>query len=208
MGANQNPPSERDWTPEEMEDFFSDKWKDAYNGQIASVMTNGADLSNKEPITLEKLLKTQHDLERLVAPRGIYITSIVHPEQGWPIVAHCDICHETVIVLSPYAIKPENGDYYLMNGTCLNEEEHIKHNMYPQKLYLWDEPKHFKFQPIYPIPHPVFPSYVEFEQEITIEEAKKRFPDNPIIEDFNEFEHIHGKPTPYDPTNQDIKETK
>src|SRR5271157_4313805 len=52
----------------------------------------------------------------------VHITSIVPPESGWPIVAHCDLCKKTVIVLSPWAIKPEDGDYWKMNGTCLDED--------------------------------------------------------------------------------------
>jgi hypothetical protein len=42
-----------------------------------------------------------------------------------------------VIVLSPWAVKPEKGDYWKMEGTCLDEDEHIKHNMYPQKWNPW-----------------------------------------------------------------------
>jgi hypothetical protein len=88
------------------------------------------------PITLSGLQETYADFEEKFF-RGIHITSITPPEQGWPIVAHCDICHKTEIVLSPYATKPSDGDYWKLNGTCLDEEKHIKHNMYPQKWYPW-----------------------------------------------------------------------
>lgn len=71
------------------------------------------------------------DLQRLVR-YGIHITSIAPPEQGWPIMAHCSICKKTVIVLSLYAEKPEDGDIWSLEGTCLDEDEHIRHNMYPQ----------------------------------------------------------------------------
>jgi hypothetical protein len=64
-------------------------------------------------------------------PTGIHLTSITPPEQGWPIMAHCSICKKTVIVLSPYAAKPEDGDILSLKGTCLDEDEHIRHNMYP-----------------------------------------------------------------------------
>jgi hypothetical protein len=75
-------------------------------------------------------------MERLFSS-GIHITKIEPPEQGWPIMAHCSICKKTVIVLSPYAAKPEEGDIWSLKGTCLDEDEHIRHNMYPQHDYPW-----------------------------------------------------------------------
>src|ERR1700677_179444 len=71
---------------------------------------------------------------------GIHVTAIVPPEQGWPIVAHCKLCQKTEIILSPWAIKPEDGDYWKMEGMCLDEELHMKHNMWPQREpYPWKE---------------------------------------------------------------------
>ena len=142
MDQNQNLPSDRKWTIEEQEEFFASQdaltcnfndvpkqppigWSTgAWNGPII-------ELDPEDPFG---------DLERRFN-RGIHITSIVPPEQGWPIVAHCDLCHKTEIVLSPWAKKPDDGDYFLMNGTCLDEEKHIKHNMYPQTWYPWRKEK-------------------------------------------------------------------
>jgi hypothetical protein len=131
---------ERDWTEQEKEEFFASQ--DALTGILNGVPNqppiewstgwwNGAihPLSSEDPFG---------DLEHFIHP-GIHVTSIVPPEQGWPIVAHCDMCKKTVIVLSPWAIKPEKGDYWKMEGTCLDEEKHIRHNMYPEKFapYPW-----------------------------------------------------------------------
>ena len=66
-----------------------------------------------------------------------------------------------------------------MNGTCLDEELHWKHNMHPQKLYPWGDGK-IKFEVLNPLPIPYLPSMVEFAQEIPIEEAKKRWPNTPV----------------------------
>jgi hypothetical protein len=60
---------------------------------------------------------------------GIFVTSIVPPEQGWTIAIHCPICKETTFLLSPYAIKPERGDYWIMNQMCANDAEGGLHNM-------------------------------------------------------------------------------
>jgi len=112
MDPNWNVPSEREWTAEEMEEFF------------AKGITGGAVASNAKWSNAPK-------------PTGIHITSITPPEQGWPIMAHCSICKKTVIVLSPYAAKPEDGDILSLKGTCLDEDEHIRHNMWPQHDYPW-----------------------------------------------------------------------
>jgi hypothetical protein len=137
MDANQNPPSERDWTIEEQEAFYASH--DAVKGLLGGgVATNRTPSEVLPPITLKGLQDTYADFQEKFF-RGIHITSIVPPEQGWPIVAHCDMCKKTVIGLSPGAIKPEKGDYWKMEGTCLDEEKHIRHNMYPEKFapYPW-----------------------------------------------------------------------
>jgi hypothetical protein len=139
MDANQNPPSERDWTEQEKEDFFSSQ--DAVTGIL-----NG--IPNQPPIQWSTgawnrpLIKLDPDdpfghIQRLFGPT-INITSIVPPESGWPIVAHCDLCKKTVIVLSPWAIKPEDGDYWRME-MCGDETLAFEHNM---KLGMkgWNEP--------------------------------------------------------------------
>ena len=146
MDPNQNPPSERQWTEAEKEEFLTST--DAVTG-VPNRSMAGAWPTTGEPIKWSTgawngpIIDLDPDdpfghMRRLFGPR-INITSIVPPEQGWPIVAHCDLCKKTVIVLSPWAIKPEKGDYWKMEGTCLDEEEHIKHNMYPQKWYPWRE---------------------------------------------------------------------
>ena len=140
MEPNQNPPSERDWTEQEKDEFFASQ--DALTGILNGV-------PNQPPIEWSTgawngpLIKLDPDdpfghMQRLFGP-AINITSIVPPESGWPIVAHCDMCKKTVIVLSPWAIKPEKGDYWKMHHTCLDEDLHIKHNMYPQRWYPWKE---------------------------------------------------------------------
>ena len=140
MEPNQNPPSERDWTIEEQEEFFASQ---------DALTLNFNDIPKQPPIEwstgwwngpIHPLSSDDPfgDLERFIHP-GVNITSIVPPEQGWPIVAHCDLCKKTVIVLSPWAIKPEDGDYWKMHHTCLDEDLHIKHNMYPQRWSPWRE---------------------------------------------------------------------
>ena len=193
MDAKQNPPSENDltleqldslaeklidqWTIEEKEEFFASQ--DAVTGLLGGgVATNWTPSESLPPITLSGLQETYADFEEKFF-RGIHITSIVPPEQGWPIVAHCEICKKTVIVLSPWAIKPEQGDYWKLEGTCLDGEEHIKHNMWPQKLYPWDNGL-LKFQVHDPFSPQDFPSMVEIVQEMSIDEAKRRWPDTPV----------------------------
>ena len=60
MDPNQNPPSERQWTPEEMEEFFSSQ--DAVTGLFPSgaVASNGPMTCSNEPITLQSLTE-MHD---------------------------------------------------------------------------------------------------------------------------------------------------
>jgi hypothetical protein len=71
---------------------------------------------------------------------GVVITGLVAPTEGWPIVAHCEICKKTEIILSIFAKKPERGDYWLMRGVCLDEEHCVQHNLYPQSVFPWSPP--------------------------------------------------------------------
>ena len=156
------------WTIEEKEEFFAsqDAVTGLFSGSVAN---NASTLPDNPPVTMDSLkaicdkfheafpipiewstgawngplIELDPDdpfgyMEQLFSS-GVHITSIVPPEQGWPIVAHCDICHKTEIVLSPYAAKPSDGDYWKLEGTCLDEEKHIKHNMYPQRWSPWRE---------------------------------------------------------------------
>jgi len=138
MEPNQNPPSEREWTLEEREDFFA--------GQDA-VTLNFNYIPQQPPIEWSTgawngpLIKLDPndpfgDTERIFS-RGIHVTAITPPAQGWPMAAHCSLCHKTVIVLSPYLEKPKDGDYYLMKGICLDEELHVQHSIWPQHDYPW-----------------------------------------------------------------------
>jgi hypothetical protein len=130
MDANQNVPSERDWTIEEQEAFFASQdavtldfnsipkqppiaWStSAWNGPII-------DLDPNDPFWhMESLFSS-----------GIHVTSITPPEKGWPIACYCPICKVTTFVLSPWAIKPSDGDYFRMNDVCGNEELSTAHNI-------------------------------------------------------------------------------
>lgn len=82
-----DPPSEREWTMAEREEFFASQ--DAITGLLNGTNT-----------------------------RGIHITRIDHPAQGWPISMYCPICKETTFVLSQWGIKPEDGEYFKMNNVC------------------------------------------------------------------------------------------
>ena len=86
---------------------------------------------------------------------------------------HCPICKETTFIISPWAIKPEKGDYWLMNDTCGSEEHWHNLTMVMPKIEykLLDPPR----------PWP-YGSFMEFTQEMSIEEAKKRWPKE-MIED-------------------------
>jgi hypothetical protein len=137
MDPNQNPPSEREWSDQEKEEFFAST--DAVTGLLGGgVAANWTPSEVLPPITLKGLQDAYADVQANLFP-GVHITSIIPPEQGWPIVAHCDLCRKTEIVLSPWAMKPEKGDYWKMDGTCLDEEKHIRHNMYTVKFapYPW-----------------------------------------------------------------------
>ena len=71
---------------------------------------------------------------------GIFVTSITPPaDYGWPIACHCDICKTTTFVYSPYAIKPEKGDYWLMQKTCVDPELGNQHG-----LIMWRD-EEFRF---------------------------------------------------------------
>lgn len=59
-------------------------------------------------------------------PLGLHITSITPPAQGWPIAMYCPVCKETTFVLSLWAIKPTDGDYWRVTGMC---ERDARHNL-------------------------------------------------------------------------------
>jgi hypothetical protein len=130
MEPNQKPPSERDWTIEEREEFFASQ---------DAVTLNFNDIPRQPPIEwytgawngpLIELDPNDPfgDMERIFN-RGIHVTAITPPAKGWPIAMHCPLCKETVIALSPWAIKPEKGDYWRMTEMCASEEHCNQHNM-------------------------------------------------------------------------------
>jgi len=139
------------------------------------------------------------DLERIFR-RGIHVTAIVPPEQGWPVAFHCPICKETTFLLSPWAIKPEKGDYWRINETCGSEEHHMQHNMRMAMKpityrplpggYLDETGPHRGVPPGVnaSLMHRLLfgPYDAEVVQEMTIEEAKRRYPNTPIPGDENE----------------------
>ena len=63
---------------------------------------------------------------------GCVITSIKPPDEGWPIVVYCEVCEKIEIVLSPFALKPEKGDYWFIRGMCIDpdDETATRHNIF------------------------------------------------------------------------------
>lgn len=202
MDPNDNVPSEREWSIEEREEFFAGQ--DAITGLYGNP-TNmtpfrpnpfthrcgdslAASWHNGHPLTPT----SADDFEKLFNP-GIHVTSIVPPEQGWPIAMYCPICKETTFILSPWAAKPSDGDYFRMNEVCGSVEHGGSHNMkMAMKPILYhrlpggymDATGPHRGSPIEP---PLFSHRLMFgpydaiiEQEMTIEEAKKRYPNTPI----------------------------
>ena len=55
---------------------------------------------------------------------GINITSIKQPEQGGIIAIHCPLCKATDFILSLWAVKPRDGDFFYMPQTCINDLRH------------------------------------------------------------------------------------
>jgi hypothetical protein len=61
--------------------------------------------------------------------RGIFITSVRHPDSGWIIALRCDICHTTHYVHNEYAVKPEHGDFWLVSGACIDPRHNVCHSL-------------------------------------------------------------------------------
>jgi hypothetical protein len=93
----------------------------------------------------------------------IHVTAIVPPAQGLPIAMYCPICKETTFMLSPWAIKPERGDYWVINDQCASEENSYRHNI----QMAMKVPQRMMFGPY----------DTEFTQEIPLSEAKNRYPE-------------------------------
>ena len=53
----------------------------------------------------------------------IIVTKMAVPEVGWLMALHCRRCRRTVFGVNPYAAKPENGDYWVIEG-CVDDTTH------------------------------------------------------------------------------------
>lgn len=186
MDANQNPPSERDWTIEEQEEFFASQ--DAVTGLFSGCVANNACL----PVGWMNIGK----------PTGIHVTSIVPPEQGWPVAMYCPICKVTTFVLSSWAKKPYDGDYFKIKDVCTLGDHAMRLAMKTLEYkpldpyayrplpggYVDNTGVHRGVPPtqqdamqVYMLHRHIFSPYdLEFTQEIPIEEAKRRWPNTPI----------------------------
>lgn len=78
-------------------------------------------------------------LNRFGEITGVHVNRINPPAQGWPIALYCPICKETTLVLSPWAIKPSDGDYWKMNEVCGNPDLTDKHNIQMAMDSIWGQ---------------------------------------------------------------------
>ncbi len=82
MDANQNPLSERERTIEDREEFF--KGTDAITG-----IPNGSAVASNSGVWMSEVRQfTLQDLDEIFN-RGIHVTALAPPEQGWPVACHC-----------------------------------------------------------------------------------------------------------------------
>lgn len=52
----------------------------------------------------------------------IHVTAVRPPDVGWPMAYRCTLCGVTVFLHSPWAAKPEKGDYFVVTDlVCPNE---------------------------------------------------------------------------------------
>ena len=62
---------------------------------------------------------------RVFHPRGIHVTSVVPPVEGWPMAMHCPICKCTRFSLCIWATpRVTAGGYLLLEGFCDAVPEH------------------------------------------------------------------------------------
>lgn len=115
-----NDPTNSDWLGiAEMEEFFAEQDARSYSVRNdASVLKEAFSYSN-----VQKLIAEEFRM------KGIYVTHIVPPAKGWPIAMYCPICKETTFLLSPWAMKPERGDYWRMSDICVHEIAATAHNV-------------------------------------------------------------------------------
>jgi hypothetical protein len=136
------------------------------------------------------------------ATTGIHIASITPPEQGWPIAMYCPICKVTTFILSSWAAKPEDGGYFKIKDVCTLGDHAMRLAMKTLEFkpldpyayrplpggYVDNTGVHRGVPPteqdamqVYMLHRHLFGPYdAEIVQEMTIEEAKKRYPDAKI----------------------------
>ena len=169
-----NPPSERDWTIEEQEEFFASQ--DAVTG-----MFNGTPINNTpyhpspmetEPITLSSLLKMKEDFDKQFPEPIKYKDGADMSPETWQAMVRLGNPNFTYdgetegFASTPFisiAIHIVPGMPFGAVEECRCKERY--------KL---------KFQALNPTPPQDLPSMVEFTQEMPLEEAKKRWPNTPV----------------------------
>jgi hypothetical protein len=170
MDANQNPPSERDFTVQEMEEFFAsqDAVTGLFSGEVAS---NSYPPMDNPPITLESLIKMNDDFRKAFPIPVEY-------QNG------ADMSRATFDELgkSIKLVKPQGEAWLGMNvDSFIGVEIHIVESV---PFGCVDEchcqkNKQINFQLLNPLPRK-FPSYVDLDYEIPFEEARKRWPLIPL----------------------------
>lgn len=186
MDANQNPPSERDWTIEEREEFFASQ--DAVTGLFSgAVAYNGVPNASTKPLTLDMLVKIKEDLDKQFPEPLKY-------KDG------ADMSHETFVALGIPMASKDNGktwfDHHI--NPIIGIEIHIVPSL-PFGAVEECRCKEREFRKDFiegmelvhklmsdPLPPQDMPSMVEITQEMPIEEAKKRWPNTPIPGEENE----------------------
>lgn len=66
----------------------------------------------------------------------IFLTHIVQPEKGAIMLQHCPDCRSTQIVVNEYAVKPEEGDAWMIEQSCVSHRKlHQTLELRPAKPY-------------------------------------------------------------------------
>ena len=141
MGPNLLP----DWTEEETstpDQKLAEEVKKEGDRIFSGMMNNCVPNSSTLSITLKDLIDMKEKIDKQFPSLRAYISRLLSLQ------IMDGLLFLTVIYakrrLSSYRltlVKPSDGDYFRLNGTCLDEEKHIKHNMYPQTWYPWREEK-------------------------------------------------------------------
>jgi hypothetical protein len=175
MEPNQNPPSERDWTEQEKDEFFASQ--DAVTGLFSgAVAYNGVPNASTKPLTLDMLIKMKEDFDKQFPEPLKY-------KNG------ADMSGETFHALGASLGFPtmlsENGGQSWIDphfNPIIGIEIHIVPGMPfgAVEECRCKERYKIKFQTLNPLPPQDLPSMVEIVQEMSIDEAKKRWPNTPI----------------------------